>query len=80
MKTKFYSIIALLLFASTYVLGVDILPTGMTALTGSDVQVTSVDNMNRTKAEKPVVKTQNNLVFFTASTTEFGEEIWVTEL
>ncbi len=79
MKTKFYSIIALLLFASTYVLGVDILPTGMTALTGSDVQVTSVDNMNRTKAEKPVVKTQNNLVFFTASTTEFGEEIWVTD-
>lgn len=79
MKSKFYSIIALFFFSSVLIYADEVLPTGMMALTGTNVQVTSVDNMNRTKCEKPVVKTQNNKVFFTATTTENGEEMWVTD-
>jgi ELWxxDGT repeat protein len=79
MKTKIYAISILLSLGSVFVHAEEVLPAGMTALTGTDVQVTSVDNMNRTKAEKPIVKTQNNNVFFTATTNANGEEIWVTD-
>jgi len=70
-----FSLMTSLLFADEVVL-----PTGMMALTGSDVQVTSTDNMNRTKSEKPMVKTSSNKLFFTATTTAHGEEIWISDL
>lgn len=57
-----------------------VLPTGMMALTGTDVQVTSTDNMNRTKSEKPMVITSSKKIIFTATTAAHGEEIWISDL
>lgn len=80
MKTKILLFLTFLSTNSLIFAQSVILPTGMISLTGTDVTVTSVDNTSRTKCDKPVVKTTNNLVFFTASTTTYGEELWVTDL
>lgn len=80
MKKLTLLLVSLFLFSFVGIKAQVVLPDGMTALTGADVTVTSVDNQNRTKCEKPIVKTGNNKLFFTASTTDAGEEIWVSDL
>lgn len=55
-----------------------VLPTGMKALTPEGVEVTSVDNVNVTKNKKPVVKTADGKIYFSAKTAEAGDELWVT--
>jgi len=56
-----------------------VLPDGMIALTGEDVQVTAVQIMNRATATKPIAKISDKVIF-TASTEAYGEEIWVSDL
>ena len=81
MRTKL-TLLLLLLFVFTTVHKANdvVLPTGMIALTGTDVQVTSTDNLNRTKSEKPMVKTSSKKLIFTATTTAYGEAIWISDL
>ncbi len=57
-----------------------VLPDGMSILTADGVRVTAVNNENRAKATKPVVKTSNNKLFFTAETDASGEELWISGL
>ncbi len=57
-----------------------VLPTGMSALTSKDIQVTSVNIEGRTNASKPIVATSNNQLFFTAQNDASGEELWVSGL
>ena len=80
MKKLTFFLVGLFLCSFTGIKADVVLPDGMSALTGADVKVTSVDNQNRTKCEKPMVKTGNNKLFFTASTATAGEEIWVSDL
>lgn len=57
-----------------------VLPDGMVALTPSGVELTSENSDNKTQNKKPIVKTDNNLLFFTAKTAESGDELWVSGL
>ena len=57
-----------------------VLPEGMISLTPSGVELTSEGIDNKTQNKKPIVKTDNNLLFFTAKTAEAGEELWVSGL
>lgn len=57
-----------------------VLPDGMIALTPSGVELTSENSDNKTQNKKPIVKTDNNLLFFTAKTIDSGDELWVSGL
>lgn len=57
-----------------------VLPEGMIALTPEGVELTSEGIDNITQNKKPIVKTDNNLIFFTAKTAEEGDELWVSGL
>lgn len=57
-----------------------VLPEGMIALTPDGVELTSENADNKTQNKKPIVKTDNNLLFFTAKTAEHGDELWVSGL
>ncbi|MDE7442597.1 MAG: hypothetical protein K2M65_00365, partial [Muribaculaceae bacterium] len=60
-----------------------VLPSGMTPLLPAGVEITSSylaqNVVSITKDEKPLVVANNNLIYFTASTTTDGEEIWVSD-
>lgn len=59
------------------------LPQGMIPMLPSGTQITSsyLDQnvMSITKDEKPFVVAENNLMFFTATNTESGDELWVSD-
>ena len=69
-----------LLFVSAFSAKADdgVLPEGMVPLVPDNVEVTSVNVIGRTKADKPVVKVGDKL-FFTATESTHGEELWVTD-
>ena len=80
---KKISLLCFLLLTVCIVRAQVVLPEGMIALFGDDVQLTSTylakQDVNRTKEEKPVVVMENRMMFFTASTAAAGDELWVTE-
>ena len=53
------------------------LPDGLTALTGASVTVTSEDDRSGGKKNRLIVI--NDTIFFTASTTANGDELWITD-
>ena len=59
------------------------LPQGMIPILPSGTQITSsyLDQnvMSITKDEKPFVVAENNLMFFTATNAESGDELWVSD-
>lgn len=57
-----------------------VLPEGMVKLTSDGVELTSTGLDNKTTNLKPIVKTSNNLIFFTAKNADAGEELWISGL
>lgn len=57
-----------------------ILPEGMVALTPTGVELTSTNIDNKTRNLKPIVKTDDGKLFFTAQDNVNGEELWVSQL
>lgn len=78
MKTK---LITLLMATASlsYAADVVVLPDGMQALTPDGVTVTTYNKDNKTTNTKPMVKTDDGRLFFTASTAEAGDELWVSD-
>ncbi|MCK9508186.1 MAG: hypothetical protein M0Q54_07090, partial [Pigmentiphaga sp.] len=80
MKLKITVLFLMFCFITAVIKADDVvLPDGMIALTGEGVQVTAVDNMNISTANKPIAVI-NKKVVFTASTETNGEEIWISDL
>ena len=79
MKRSYVSV--LLLTAALNVMATDdfVMPDNIKQLTPAGVEVSAIANKSLSMNKKRVVKTDNNLIFFAASTAESGEELWVSD-
>ncbi|WP_221657919.1 T9SS type A sorting domain-containing protein [Bacteroides salyersiae] len=65
------------LFASGHMYAQDILPDRMSAISNSSLEITTKDDVNRAKNNKPMVVLPDGSLVFTASSSSTGEELYI---
>ncbi len=77
MKSKYYLSLIGAVLMSTAIKGQDVvLPTGMLKISG-DLVLTTMDEINRAKCTKPLIKMADGSLIFSARNDTYGEELYI---
>lgn len=76
MKKNYLSVLGALALAVS-VNAQEVLPEKMVAITDPTLELTTLDDMNRTKNNKPMVKMANGSLVFSATAAATGEELYI---